>query len=71
MFKLTQRYLESRRIPKSDSFSGNKFLVFLCVRYQRVRWWWVWHKEQPGVVSAKRAVFNMLRVLFSKGGQCL
>jgi len=66
VFALTQKYLYNHYDAEDGSCTGNMFLVRACLRYQNIRWWWMWHKEQGSVVSAGRAIYNMVRVLFSK-----
>lgn len=66
MFKLTQKYLYSHYDAESGETSGNAVLLQICMRYQRVRWWWRWHKEQPGVNSLSYSLRQMVRVAITK-----
>jgi hypothetical protein len=66
MFTITSRYLEKHYDAESGETSGNAILLQICMRYQRVRFWWRWHREQPGTVSLIRALSQMARCAVTK-----
>lgn len=66
MFELTSRYLNEHYSAETGDYSGSLAIVKACIRYQRARFWWIWHKEQPKTVSAFRAVLMVFRWTFGK-----
>jgi hypothetical protein len=65
MFAFTQRYLAAHYDAETGETSGSEIILQICLRYQRARWWWIWHKEQPSVTSLRKALYYMTRsVLF-------
>lgn len=66
LFELTNRYLNDHYSAETGDYSGSLTIVKACVRYQRARFWWNWHKESPQVVSLFRAVTMVLRWTFGK-----
>jgi hypothetical protein len=66
MFELTQRYLSAHHDAETGETSGNAALLQICMRYQRIRWWWNWHKEQPAVASLPYAISQMARAAIVK-----
>lgn len=66
MFELTQRYLYKHYDADSGETTGNPALLQICMRFQRMRWWWHWHKEQHTVVSLPRALYCMARAAIVK-----
>ena len=66
MFELTQKYLHTYRDAESGETSGNPMLLQLCMKYQRVRLWWNWRKEQPGLHSFSYTMKQIVRIIFTK-----
>lgn len=66
MFEISQRYLAAHYDAETGETTGSSALLQVFLRYQKMRWWWYWHKEQPSVTSIQRAISHMARVAATK-----
>lgn len=66
LFELTQKYLNKNYDAEDGSYKGNIMIIKAMIKYQNIRWWIKWNKEQPSACTKKQMICSIILVFLKK-----